>query len=234
MRLAVLLLSIVLAAQQDPVTNSDVIKMVAAGFQESTIIRVIEGSETSLDTSVEALVAMKSRGVSDGIIRAMIAAGTKREAIPTLRTPIPDEPGVYAVRDGALEPVKAEVVGWRDWVKGGWTSGTVAGSRSSLRLQTPGAFIVRSPDQTIVDEFVLLQLFTKTNRREFRTVTGGSWRGDGPERMRVPFQSRRLRPNTYLVRVPPLPKGEYGFVPPGAFFAQSAASSDRILTFGVD
>jgi hypothetical protein len=106
-------------------------------------------------------------------------------------------------------------------------------ARSGTRLELPLEFVIRSSPETTADDYVLMHLFTRKDRREFRTIQGGKTGWQGPERMMVPFESRRIAPNVYHLKVLAVPKGEYGFVPPGAALANSAASSIA-FTFGVD
>src|SRR5215471_12821743 len=86
-KLAVLLLfhslSQVLLGQPNPtaVTNSDLIKMVAAGIGDETIILAIQLGPTMLDTSPQALVLLKNAGVSDQALNAILAA-TKSQSQP--------------------------------------------------------------------------------------------------------------------------------------------------------
>lgn len=58
-----------------PFTNDDVLKLVKAGFGEETILQAIRTNECHFDTSADALTALKNVGVSEKIIRAMLAAG---------------------------------------------------------------------------------------------------------------------------------------------------------------
>jgi hypothetical protein len=86
-KLAVLLLllslSQVLLGQANPtvVTNSDLIKMVAAGIGDQTIILAIQRGPTILDTSPQALILLKNAGVSDQALNTILAA-TKSQSQP--------------------------------------------------------------------------------------------------------------------------------------------------------
>ena len=66
------------AASPEPVAggigNADVQSMVEAAFSDSTIISVIGANEVQFDLSPRALVALKTTGVSEQVIEAMIAA----------------------------------------------------------------------------------------------------------------------------------------------------------------
>lgn len=61
------------AAWAAPMTNDDVIRMVASGAGEGLVIQTIESSEPMFDTSVDAVVRLKHNGVSDIVIQKMMS-----------------------------------------------------------------------------------------------------------------------------------------------------------------
>lgn len=95
---ATALLSLALAAAVSaqtapkPLSNEDVVKMVAAGLPESTIVQVIQKGPTAFDTSPDALIKLKQQGVTPAMMEAMLglnanATGTTttvaRAAVPS-------------------------------------------------------------------------------------------------------------------------------------------------------
>ena len=75
---AVLLLCGIVAAQQPKpktFTNADVIKMAKAGLDDSTIVLAIQQHPAQYDTSADALIDLKTQGVSQAVINAMLTAG---------------------------------------------------------------------------------------------------------------------------------------------------------------
>jgi len=60
--------------QAKPITNSDVVAMVNAGLDESTILLSIKRGPTAFDTSPGALVQLKKASVGSAVLNAMIAA----------------------------------------------------------------------------------------------------------------------------------------------------------------
>jgi hypothetical protein len=62
-------------SSKKPLTNADVIDMVQAGLGESTVLLVIKNSGTNFDTSPQALIELKKKGVSQSIMDAMLSAG---------------------------------------------------------------------------------------------------------------------------------------------------------------
>ena len=78
-----LLLGATLAcAQTAPkaLTNDDIIKMVQGGLAESTIIALIQASPSNFDASPDGILQLNSKGVSAGIMNALITAESSRRS----------------------------------------------------------------------------------------------------------------------------------------------------------
>jgi hypothetical protein len=61
------------AAQGAPVTNADVVRMVAAGLSDDVVVRAIRAATaTRFDTSTDTLVALRAQKVSNTVIAAML------------------------------------------------------------------------------------------------------------------------------------------------------------------
>jgi hypothetical protein len=67
------------AQQKNPLTNADVIKMVKAGMAENMIAAAIAASDTQFDLSSTGLQTLSQAGVSSKVIRAMLAAESKKK-----------------------------------------------------------------------------------------------------------------------------------------------------------
>jgi hypothetical protein len=76
--LLVVLAATLLAQQKKPLTNQDVVTMVKNGFSESVILMAIRANSCEFDTSADALIALKNQGVSDAIIREVLAQETRK------------------------------------------------------------------------------------------------------------------------------------------------------------
>jgi hypothetical protein len=241
---AVLLLAAGAAFSQSnkPLTNDDVVQMVKGGFDESTTVAAIDAADTNFDTSVQALMALKTAGVSEKVISAMLGA-TKKKAeaakpaapavaaaaptpAPAANPDVPDDIGVYTKLKGSLAEVYAEIVSWKSggvgksFLTGGMTKGhvnaTVSGPKSKLQLGTPIQFVIRCAEGVTPSEYMLLKLDEKGDRREFRAVTGGVYHSSGgAEKDAIKFDFQKIAPRTYKIALAGLKKGEYGFLPPG-------------------
>jgi hypothetical protein len=243
-------------------TNQDVIDMVSLGLPDALIIEKIRAvSGTDFDTSVPGLRALKTGRVSDSLIRAMInpsSVTTPILAIDKPETTVSKEPsspkeyefkapttevGVYLVRNGRLTEVQPEIVNWQTGgvlknvatlgiVKGD-KNGKVIRSKSPTQTTSPLELLVKTVEGTTVEEYQLLRLHEKSNRREFRSVTGGILHvSGGAQRDEVDFQPEKIGSRTWRIVMPNLPNGEYGFLPPGVASA-SISASGKMYTFGV-
>jgi hypothetical protein len=67
------------AQQKNPLSNADVIKMVKAGMAENTIAAAIAANDTQFDLSSNGLQTLSQAGVSSKVIRAMLAAESKKK-----------------------------------------------------------------------------------------------------------------------------------------------------------
>jgi hypothetical protein len=226
---------LVLAQSNKPLSNDDVVQMVKGGFDESTTIAAIEAADTSFDTSVQALMALKTSGVSEKVISAMLAATKRKTAKPAApvaapaaaaNPDVPEDMGVYTKLKGALAEMYAEVVSWKSGGVGksmlsmGMTKGhvnaTVSGPKSKLQLGLPVELVVKCAEGVTPSEYMLLKLDEKGDRREFRAVTGGVYHSSGgAEKDAIKFDFQKIAPRTYKIMLTGLKKGEYGILPPG-------------------
>jgi hypothetical protein len=60
-------------SQRPPLTNQDVIKMVAAGLAEPVVVATIQASPANYDTSPDGLIALQKAGVTQNEMTAMMA-----------------------------------------------------------------------------------------------------------------------------------------------------------------
>ena len=66
-------------ASPSPLTNNDVVTLAQAGLGEETIVAAIQAQDASFDISVPALLKLKQDGVTPKVLRAMVAAMSKRD-----------------------------------------------------------------------------------------------------------------------------------------------------------
>ncbi len=106
------------AAEQQALTNSDVVYMVKNGLSEQVVINSIRSRGGRFDTTPDAIVQLKAQGVSDVVIQAMQQTPPPSATVPP--------PGGYYTPEGVWVAGPAPVVyvrprpyyygyGWRRW-----------------------------------------------------------------------------------------------------------------------
>jgi hypothetical protein len=244
-------------------SNQDILAMQRVQFPDATIIKTIQVNDTDFDLSAGALVTLKSAGVSQTVIDAMLAAGTNKKkegvfqngqmSVESLgkSTDLLGEVGVYVVQGNKLTTVEPEIVNWRTGgvlksiatvgLDKGHVNGTVSGPTSRLSLASPPqlmsdttVFYFHCLEGTSAAEYQLLRLWAKGDRREFRAVTGGILHASGGAKDNVvEFKYEKVSPRIYKVSVPRLNLGDYGFLAPGAVASANTASQGKIYTFRI-
>lgn len=72
---------------RNALNNQDVAQMVKARFPDTTILKVIQANDTDFDLSVPAMVSLKSLGVSQLVIEAMLSAGANKKTASSVPPP---------------------------------------------------------------------------------------------------------------------------------------------------
>ena len=98
--------------QKNPlITNTEIVKMVKAGLQDSTILSVIAASDSDFDVSVDGLLALKEAGVSGPVMDAMLAAKSKKRIPAPAVTVVPNVPSSpSAMPQSAMTPQMAAMM----------------------------------------------------------------------------------------------------------------------------
>src|SRR5689334_12291864 len=80
-------------------SNADILLMTKNQFDDDTLIKLIQASDTNFDTSGEALIDLKNQGVSSAVLRAMLQAAQHKRRVaeeaaapasPSTSAPPPD------------------------------------------------------------------------------------------------------------------------------------------------
>ena len=117
--LLLLVTSIVMRAQapnQEPLTNDDVVKMVAAQMDESKIIQMIQTEPGNFSLSFNSIAKLKQEGVPDAVLDAMhvkapsalwaasasVASAQQLQAASSAAAPISAPDGVEDKRPGVI------------------------------------------------------------------------------------------------------------------------------------
>ncbi len=236
--------------------NDAVVRMTKADVGDAIILQAVRTQPGAYRTGPDDLIALKSAGVSESVISAMLArtsgmsqrqdASRPRLVEVTPLSPEVDDPGVYwKNQQGQWEPVSAELVTYRSGgaAKSVLTrgivrpdrNGKVAGPKSSLTLEPGTEMMILAPRQADPVEFVILRFRQKSDRREFRVESGSFFRTEtGSERDQLEISVRKLNSRVFAFTVPAdLKKGEYGVLPPGSANTSGISFAGKMYTFAV-
>jgi hypothetical protein len=112
-------------------------------------------------------------------------------------------------------------------------NGKIMKETSRTQTTIPVEFLIKTLEGTSVEEYQLLRLHKKSNRREFRSVTGGILHvSGGAERDELAFQPDKIGIRTWKIVLGNLPTGQYGFLPPG-WESRSISSSGKMYAFEI-
>jgi len=227
-------------------TNESVMKMAKAGLGDDLIVETINTQPGTYTTDADALVALKTAGVSDRVITAMINKG-RRQITNVAEKPIElsdvNEIGVYYKdHTGKWIAIDPEIVHIKSggWLKSTATHGIIKedknghlnGRESKLALQTPIDILIYVPEGVTAAEYDFLRFRINPDNREFRVLTGGVFHSTGgADRDEVKFNPVKTAPHTYQFTVEKsVGGGEYGILPPGT---GNVTNGGKIYTFAI-
>jgi hypothetical protein len=216
-----------------------VLQLKSAGVSQGVIETMIAASTT------KTVVAATTPAPIARPNSAPTPAGQEPKALE-----MPDEIGVFLRTNGKLMAIEPEIVSWRTGgvvkheltlgLDRGHINGTVRGSRSELDLTSASGvggvleFLVRCADGDGVSEYQLIHFWIKSDRREFRTVTGGVFHESGGAQDNViDFKHEKVSARTYKIELKNPGAGEYGFLAPGTTASLTASSQGKIYTFRI-
>lgn len=246
--LALLTLPIVLSSQEI-LTNYSVIKMVKAGLSEELVLNVVKQQNGSYSVGSTELVELKTAGVSERIITAMIAKtlGPAPAKPEPAKPKGPQESGVYYKKGDNWVEVLSEEIAWsdsgvvnsvRNMASAGLLkrdfSGTIAHPSSHSMLTSPFELMIVPTAGLDIHNFLLVPLKRTKSAREVEI--GPARKGEALKRS-IPFGVEKVGSNQFKLYFPsPLAPGEYGILPLNQIATengQSAPPNGRVFTFRV-
>lgn len=247
---------------QSALDNRAIIQMTKAGLGDSLIVESINATPGTYSTTPGDLIALKQAGVSERVIRAVVAKASVTNtvinpsnagpgAVSAWATPVDltgvDELGIYYKdHDGKWTKMDPEIVNFRSGgaLKSYGTNhiikedrnGHLMGESAKLVLSKPTDFLLYMPVGTDPVEYLLLKLRPGGQHgREFRSETGGVFHSSsGAMRDQIAFTATKVAPHVYEFTLPATAvKGEYGILPPGSITTASGGSGGKIYTFKI-
>lgn len=245
--------SVLCHAQQDEIlTNQSVIEMMSIGLSDEIIQAKISTSKCRFDTSIQALKELKDKGVSNNVIIAIMHSSRKPKPVEEESTTsgifyLSADSSLVQIYPTAFSGTQTNTIG---------SALTYGIASTKIRTVIPGAssknvistqlpefyfqFRTSACDLSLSDwwfssatspnQFALVRLKTKRNRRELKTgsvnVYAGYSFGIDPD-MAVDFTFEETGKSRFKVTPSKLlPPGEYcfvyqGVIPTGGFLNQS-------------
>jgi len=249
----ILLLGATAALAQEALTNEGVLKMVRAGLSEDLVLAAIADQQSSFSLNATDLVGLKEAGVSEKILKAMMAKG--RGGVPAAVAPPPAEggkaeamkpdaaprgikgDGVYYRKGAEFFEVLTEEINWKtsgalkSFASAGIIKkdlgGKITGPSSRNFLQNPMEIVLAPAAGMSINNFLLLPLKAGKGEREF--MVGPVNAKSGVAKGAIAFGVEKVGPNHFRVVLPtPLGPGEYGILP---VMPATAGPAGKMYTF---
>ncbi len=238
-----------LTLAQQTLTNDTILKLAKAGMGDDVVINMINTQPSGFSLAADDLIALKTGGVSDKVIAAMLARNANPSpGLVTSAAPAAGpahEIGVYYKQGEAWMDMEPEVVNFKTGgvLKSAFTEGIVKGdinghingAHGKTQVKTPVEILIYTPEGVAASEYQLLHLHEEKDAREFRTVTGGVFhKSGGASRDAVEFEAKKIAPRTYSLTLSNVKTGEYGLLPPSSGDATgSTGRLGKLYTFHV-
>lgn len=248
------------AAFAATVTNADVIKLLGAGMPEEVVLEAIETGTPKFDTSANALIALKAKGATPNILKAVLGAGKPGEKASTASRAKAASSNSYNPEeitlnlDGQSSTMQYIIPQTRTAARalgfGGMASyATLSGDKAQRRIAGNPEFIVSVPKNAQANNYLTLANFAVRNNGTREVMTGGGYMSysSGINKSRVvpittePLADQSAAREGFILHkitpVSPMAKGEYALVlytgemRTAGFFSQAANS---YFDFGVD
>lgn len=194
--LSCFVLSSSVKAQDETMTNQEVISLVKAGLSNSLIINKIHSSKNNFSLSADSMIDLKKAGVSDDVISAMLDAkngqGGFSDSQPAAPQPQPqpqgastatseddkalkqvDEPGIYILENGKMLLIEPTVFsGTKTNPLGGIMTYGIKKTKMRAKVRGKAANMQISAAQP-----VFYFVFNPEYKNSGATMAGGMWWG---------------------------------------------------------
>lgn len=256
--IVLLLISLTISAQSEKLTNQSILDMIELGFSDDIIMTKIKTSEFSFDTSIEALKALKEKGVSDDIIvtimNMQLHQTNEKTSTETNKAGIYYNDGDMYVKiyPSVFSGTKTNTLGasFSYGIASSDIRSTINNRESNnvIKSDQPEFWFYFSPGNNIdlgnwwffsatsPNEFVLVRLDQKKKSRELKTGSVNIYSGTNigvAERHIIPFAIEVIDENTFKVSPKePLEDGEYCFFYQGAI-PNGGYSNQSIFDFSI-
>lgn len=219
-----------LANAQSPLTNSDVIHMVAFGISPIIVKATIYKCKARFDLSPDSLIQLKKSGLNDDILMAMITKTSATVITPTRDSLNPLSSGIYyksAERNTFFEPgylANISSKGFGESLKKSFSNfiafkfkARMDNAHSTMQIGDAKPIFLFAFDfpSHNPEEFFLIRLSSRDSSREliYEKPTNGPGLIIINDSLKVDFNIRKLENSLYEISPGhSLPPGEYGFI----------------------
>jgi hypothetical protein len=221
-------------AAQQALDNDAIVKLVKAGLGEDTVVAMINTQPGNYVVDADSAIRLKSDGVTDKEIAAMITKQSSGPAVPGV-----DSPGIYYKNNNAWEPMQSEAVAIKTssntlamiatqgMAGGPKMKSRIAGKSSALTLSMPLDLMVFVPEGTAPSEYRLMELKVSGDSREVHT--------EKPKKETWEVKYNKIGPHIYEMTVSGEVKpGEYGFTPPGPMGSGMMGGPMKLYSFHIN
>ncbi|MFT3750785.1 MAG: hypothetical protein QM768_20905 [Agriterribacter sp.] len=241
-------------AKSDVLTNKSIIDLQKAGLGDEIILTKIVQSKCSFDLSTDALIDLKSKGISSDVIKAMMnksdsGTGNAVTNTPTAKEPVKSNSSgktgapspelmnhvyVYDKSNQSAKPLEKSVAGIRtkQGMFGGSAMLQVDGAKSAIQLnQAESTSFVINTGSATLPELTLYKVKSVKNKREVASMKVNSFTGVKTGEDVISLNISKLSDGIFEVTpVKKLEKGEYFFTGKPA----TGANSMDAYTFGIE
>lgn len=243
------------SVKSDALTNKSIIDLHKAGLDDEIILTKITQSKCAFDVSTDALIDLKSKGVSSDIIKAMMnkaegksltaadkptektsttgsAASTKKSG--TLQLDLLNHVYAYTQNNQSAKALEKSVAGIRtkQGMFGGSAMLQVDGAKSAIQIpQSETTSFVINTGSAALPELVLYKVKSVKNKREVASMKVNTFSGVKTGEDVISLNISKLNDGVFeVVPAKKLEKGEYFFTAKPV----TGATSVDAYTFGIE
>jgi hypothetical protein len=215
-------------------TNKDILEMQKAGLPEQVLVAKVKSSQCDFDTSPGELSRLKSSGVADGVILAMVEAPAMKDSAAVKSTTIPKpafptEPGMYVEANSGYTKILGQIVEFERTgsllishvtlgIKSAKGNAQLLGAHAATVVPaSPTFYFVPAKQEgdagVNAGDLILIRLEEKPERRQFEVEAVGDWRASKGITLthQVQLDRSEIAPGAFkIVPISELGRGEYG------------------------
>jgi hypothetical protein len=234
-------------------TNRDILELHKAGLPEQVLVAKIRASQCDFDTSPAELSRLKSSGLADGVILAMVETPATKDPTPATQKPrgvpgaFPTDPGMYFEGNGGYTKILGQIVEFERTgsllvshvtlgIKSAKGNAQLMGAHAATVVPaSPTFYFVPAKQEgdagVNAGDLILIRLEQKPERRQFEVEAVGDMRASKGITLTHQIQLDRseIAPGVFKI----LPVGELGRGEYGLYLARGEGLAPYIYDFSI-